>query len=144
MKNRVWKYYGFLVLSGVASLITSVIGILMVTFGYPKSAHTAVALLFCVLPCLSLGVFGLALANRRLGNVVAWMLYAATLATVFYVNWQQCIGGKCNTSNPWIVFISTSVSVPHLWFLFVAALSLQLAHTRTRPLGSDDLPTLPD
>ena len=82
MRIRSYKYYGLLVLSGLASLITSVIGLLMMTFGYPKSAHTFLDLLFCMLPCLSLVVFGVALVVPRLGRVTAWTLYLATVATV--------------------------------------------------------------
>jgi hypothetical protein len=125
--NAWWRYYGLLILSGAASLIASVIGLLMMMFGYPKSAHTTVDLMFCLLPCMSVIVYGVALAFRRTGGVLCWLLYLATLATVWWVNWQQCVQGKCNTVNPWVILFSTALSVPHLWLLFVAALSLQIA-----------------
>lgn len=126
MNQRVFRSYGLLSLGGVASLISSVIGLLMHTFGYPKSAHSLADFLLWLLPSLSLVAFGLALAFRVAGRFAAWLLYIGSLATVCWINWQQCVQGKCDTNSLWHVCVSTAIAVPHLWVLFLAALALQL------------------
>jgi hypothetical protein len=137
MNQRILGYYGFLSLAGATSLISSVIGLLMLKFGYPKSAHSMSDLLFWLLPSLSLVAFGLALGFRVAGRLAAWLLYAGSLATVCWVNWQQCAQGKCDTNSLWHVCLSTAIAVPHLWFLFVAALALQLAPGNADPSDAE-------
>jgi hypothetical protein len=137
MNKKSWGHYGLLALSGVSCLVSSSLGLLMATLGYPKSHHSMADLLFWLLPSLSLVAFGLVLAAPFLGRIVGWLLYAGSLLTVCWVNWQQCIRGECTTNSLLQVFFSTAVSVPHLWVLFIAALSLQLMPSSSKPRKSN-------
>ena len=126
MNRTRFGFYALLTVSGISSTVSTTIGLLMAEFGYPKSAHSMADLLFWLLPSISLIAFGLALVARTTGKIVAWLLYAGSLTTVCWMNWQQCLQGKCDTSSLMQVCLSTAIRVPHLWVLFLAALSLQL------------------
>jgi hypothetical protein len=133
MNRTQFGSYAFLTVSGISSAVSTTIGLLMAAFGYTKSAHSMADLLFWLLPSISLVAFGLALIARTTGKIVAWLLYAGSLTTVCWINWQQCLQGQCDTSSLMQVCLSTALRVPHLWVLFLAALSLQLIPRSARP-----------
>jgi hypothetical protein len=119
-----------LVLSGIASCLASVFGLLagrLVGFwGGSNASDRILHLLFWLLPTSSLIAFGTYFLSRTLGMLWCWAIFIGSNTILFVVNLNSCLAGPCTTTNP-VKMALGALSQPYKWILLIPSFGLCLA-----------------
>jgi len=119
-----------LVIAGIASLTMTAFGLFAGAWGgFGDGSNwldTILHSLFWVLPSMSVLAFGAYFLSKRVGLVCSWAISIGTAFTIFIVNLQSCLAGRCTTTNPVIIALGVFV-LPHIWILLGASVSLYIA-----------------
>jgi hypothetical protein len=120
----------FVIIAGIASLAMSAFGLFAAAWGGTCAGSNigdrALHLLFWVLPTLSAVAFVSYFVSRKAGLFAAWAIAIGSIVTIFILNLGSCLTGECTTKNPVKIALGVFL-LPHIWFLLVASLGLQLA-----------------
>src|SRR6516165_10420582 len=119
-----------LVLSGIASCLASVFGLLagrLVGFwGGSNVSDRILLLLFWLLPTSSLIAFGTYFLSRTLGMLWCWAIFIGSNTILFVVNLNSCLAGPCTKTNP-VKMALGALSQPYEWILLIPSFGLCLA-----------------
>jgi hypothetical protein len=123
-----------LVLAGIASLAMSAFGLFSGAWGgFWSGANTSeafLALLFWLLPAISILAFGSYFLSKVVGVLFSWAISIGSMITIFTINLQSCLAGKCTTTNPVKIALGVFL-LPHIWILLANSITLYLAAVST-------------
>ncbi len=85
---------------------------------------------FWILPALALPVFILKLLWQGMPTLVFWLFFFGQGGSLALSNWNECVRGKCTTSNPFLVALS-GFAYPPIWgWVVLALVSIALGTVR--------------
>ena len=126
-----------LTMAGLVSVVLTNWGLM--AFGFSGSAYQnrVAVTLFWALPLVSLPVFALYCAWRKLPTSAFWGLVICQWATVSWLNWDSYLHGGSVTSNPILIALSGGVAFPVWCWVLIAALCQCEHHIRSKqPAGN--------
>ena len=117
----------FLIVAGIASAAVSLFGAFAGLWGGSKTHHPLLFLFFWILPALSLPTFCVYFVSPRLARLGTIFLAAGIYITLFFLSWQDCAAGQCNTTSVVSIALGPFTWVGHMWGQVIAALFLNIA-----------------
>jgi hypothetical protein len=124
-----------LLLAGLFSLLLSVFGVMAYAWTDPVTILTT---LLWLIPIFAFPIFLLRLFWKGMPKFIFWIAFGCQFVDGAWFNLLQCAAGKCTTTNPFLIVLSSFVIPPVFGWLLVAS-SMQFYESLRR---SVDLSTL--
>jgi hypothetical protein len=125
-----------LIISGLASCFCSWFGLMAAAWG-GTGLPSMTALLFWLLPALTLPVFVLYFFFPQIAARSMWFLLLVSYAAFFVGTYRDCLAGKCTTTNPFKIAVGCLYGSPTIPGLFIAAACMHLAETARKYSSAD-------
>jgi hypothetical protein len=93
--------------------------------GWGGKGDSVATVVLWLLPTLALPLMLLRLVWAKMSVAIFWFIAIFQFVSGAWINWQQCLLGRCTTTNP-LAIAATGVFFPPVWGWVLIAAILQL------------------